>query len=58
MAASRRTTRSKAPKKCTDCGGKGETSAAVRVGPRGKKTTDHQQAALCMTCWGSGTAPN
>ncbi|MEV0602865.1 hypothetical protein AB0I82_26725 [Streptomyces sp. NPDC050315] len=56
MAASKRATRSKAVKKCTDCGGKGETATAVRVGPRGKRLTDHQQAALCTTCWGTGEA--
>ncbi|MFH8567192.1 hypothetical protein [Streptomyces sp. NPDC017993] len=58
MAASKGTTRRKAPKKCTDCSGKGETNTAVRVGPRGKKVTDHQQAALCTTCWGTGESPN
>ncbi|MEU6115058.1 hypothetical protein ABZ840_11085 [Streptomyces sp. NPDC047117] len=54
MAASKRTSPSKAPTNCLDCNGKGETSTAVRVGPRGKKLTDHQQAALCTTCWGTG----
>ncbi|MEV7378407.1 hypothetical protein [Streptomyces lydicus] len=57
MAVSKRsTTRSRAPKQCPDCDGKGETKTAVRVGPRGKKLTGHQQAALCTTCWGTGEA--
>ncbi|MGW7572479.1 hypothetical protein [Streptomyces sp. NPDC054765] len=58
MAASKGTTRRKAPNKCADCDGKGETSSAVRVGTRSKKVTDHQQAALCTACWGTGDAPN
>ncbi|MFG2195686.1 hypothetical protein [Streptomyces sp. NPDC048639] len=57
MATSRKPRPASKAKKCPDCQGKGETSSAVRVGPRGKKLTDHQQAALCMSCWGTGETP-
>ncbi|MFI5792594.1 hypothetical protein [Streptomyces sp. NPDC051677] len=43
--------------KCSDCDGKGEITETIRVGPRKGRATDHQQAAVCLTCWGSGEAP-
>ncbi|MFF5402349.1 hypothetical protein ACFY8K_10690 [Streptomyces misionensis] len=45
------------PVPCPDCGGKGETSEAVRVGARKGRATDNRQAALCLTCLGTGEAP-
>ncbi|MHA4777459.1 hypothetical protein L1085_023620 [Streptomyces sp. MSC1_001] len=45
-----------APKKCPDCTGAGETAETVRVGSRKLRDTDHQQAALCLTCFGTGEA--
>ena len=60
--AKKTTTRRRVPKqpepaKCPDCDGKGEITETVQVGGRKKRLTDDQQAALCMTCWGSGEAP-
>jgi DnaJ-class molecular chaperone len=45
-------------RKCPDCKGAGETAESIRVGSARKfrETTD-RQAALCLTCLGSGTAP-
>ncbi|WP_406216094.1 hypothetical protein [Streptomyces canus] len=45
------------PAKCPDCDGKGEITETVQVGGRKKHLTDDRQAALCVTCWGSGEAP-
>ncbi|MFR9800438.1 hypothetical protein ACL02U_31745 [Streptomyces sp. MS06] len=42
---------------CSDCDGKGEIAETVRVGARKGRATDNQQAALCLTCWGTGNAP-
>ncbi|MFC5801317.1 hypothetical protein [Streptomyces formicae] len=52
-------TRKPRPKKCPDCKGVGEIAETVRVGSARKlrETTD-RQAALCLTCFGSGTAPS
>ncbi|MDH6585091.1 DnaJ-class molecular chaperone [Streptomyces sp. SAI-133] len=59
--APRKTTKPPAPKcpapKCPDCDGKGETAETIRVGARKGRATDHQQAAMCLPCWGSGEAP-
>ena len=52
--AARKTTRKPAPKKCPDCSGLGETTQTVRVGSRKLRDTDHRQAALCLTCLGTG----
>ncbi|MGW1137901.1 hypothetical protein [Streptomyces zhihengii] len=51
-------TRKPRPKKCPDCKGAGETAETVRVGSarKSRETTD-RQAALCLTCFGSGHAP-
>ncbi|WP_405520648.1 hypothetical protein [Streptomyces canus] len=45
-------------KKCPDCKGTGEITETVRVGSarKSRETTD-RQAALCLTCFGSGDAP-
>jgi DnaJ-class molecular chaperone len=56
--ATRRTAKPKprsAP--CPDCKGAGETAETDRVGARKGRATDHRQAAMCLTCWGSGEAP-
>ncbi|MEU5092400.1 hypothetical protein [Streptomyces sp. NPDC021356] len=45
------------PVSCPDCDGKGETSETVRVGARKGRVTDNRQAALCLTCLGTGEAP-
>lgn len=55
--ARRKTTSKPEPAKCPDCDGKGEITETVQVGGRKKRLTDDQQAALCVTCWGSGEAP-
>ncbi|MFD6167612.1 hypothetical protein [Streptomyces coeruleorubidus] len=46
------------PTKCPDSGGKGEIGETVRVGARKGRPTDDQQAALCLTCLGTGQAPD
>lgn len=51
-------TRKPRPKKCPDCKGVGEIAETVRVGSaRRFRETGDRQAALCLTCFGSGTAP-
>ncbi|MDQ1037681.1 DnaJ-class molecular chaperone [Streptomyces sp. V3I8] len=56
--AARRTTKPKpAPVTCPDCKGAGEITETVRVGARKGRATGHRQAAMCLTCWGSGVAP-
>lgn len=58
MATARKTTaRKPAPAPCPDCGGKGETAETVRVGTRKTRETADRQAALCLTCFGTGQAP-
>ncbi|MFR0356920.1 hypothetical protein [Streptomyces sediminimaris] len=52
--ATRRTPR---PRKCPDCKGAGEITETVRVGARKGRATEDQQAALCLACWGTGSAP-
>ncbi|MGW4554512.1 hypothetical protein ACWEOV_12825 [Streptomyces sp. NPDC004365] len=54
--ATRKTTKPKSTR-CPDCDGKGETTETVRVGARKGRATDDRQAALCLTCLGSGDAP-
>ncbi|AWZ05150.1 MULTISPECIES: hypothetical protein [unclassified Streptomyces] len=59
MATARKTTtRKPAPAPCPDCNGSGETAETVRVGSRrtARETAD-RQAALCLTCFGTGQAP-
>ncbi|MFI8182072.1 hypothetical protein OG539_22725 [Actinacidiphila glaucinigra] len=48
----------KAEPKCPDCQGDGETAETVRVGARKGRETGDRQAALCLTCLGTGTAPS
>ncbi|MEU1041441.1 hypothetical protein [Streptomyces sp. NPDC005907] len=43
-------------RKCPDCQGKGEIAETVRVGARKGRATADQQAALCLTCFGTGEA--
>ena len=46
------------PKPCPDCS-EGQIAEAVRVGhARYPRTTGDQQAALCLTCLGTGSAPD
>ncbi|MGW6566923.1 hypothetical protein [Streptomyces sp. NPDC054975] len=45
-----------APKKCPDCKGTGETTETVQVGSRKRRDTEHRQAALCLSCFGTGQA--
>ncbi|MFD0145395.1 MULTISPECIES: hypothetical protein [unclassified Streptomyces] len=48
-------TRSKpASKKCPDCKGTGETTETVQVGTRKRRDTEDRQAALCLSCFGTG----
>ncbi|MFF5182254.1 hypothetical protein ACFY30_00485 [Streptomyces sp. NPDC000345] len=60
MATTGKRTRRPAPEpaKCPDCDGKGETTETVRVGARKGRATDDRQAALCLTCLGTGEAPD
>ncbi|MEV6992319.1 hypothetical protein AB0N87_24350 [Streptomyces sp. NPDC093228] len=51
--ATRKTTKPKSTR-CPDCDGKGETTETVRVGARKGRATDDRQAALCLTCLGTG----
>ncbi|MFE6551126.1 hypothetical protein ACFVHS_22385 [Streptomyces sp. NPDC057746] len=53
--ATRKTTKPK-PARCPDCDGRGETAETVRVGARKGRATDDRQAALCLTCLGTGEA--
>ncbi|MGI5251445.1 hypothetical protein [Actinacidiphila glaucinigra] len=46
------------PPKCPDCQGDGETTETVRVGSRKCRETGDRQAALCLTCFGTGIAPS
>ncbi|MFB7373183.1 hypothetical protein ACFC0D_25425 [Streptomyces sp. NPDC056222] len=45
-----------AAKKCPDSKGDGETTETVQVGTRKRRDTDHRQAALCLSCFGTGEA--
>jgi DnaJ-class molecular chaperone len=63
MAAARKTTARRPaakpePRKCPDCDGKGETTETVRVGGRNRRETSDRQSALCLTCLGTGEAPD
>ncbi|MBW5483741.1 hypothetical protein GPJ59_18070 [Streptomyces bambusae] len=60
MAAPRTSRARRAPAPaptCGDCNGSGETTETVRVGTRKLRETDDRQAALCLTCMGTGEAP-
>ncbi|MFI8238359.1 hypothetical protein ACIF83_14010 [Streptomyces sp. NPDC085866] len=46
------------PAPCPDCDGKGEITETVRVGARKGRATDDRQSALCLTCLGTGQAPD
>ncbi|WP_202459588.1 hypothetical protein [Streptomyces sp. SID1328] len=54
-------TRKKTPPKpaaCPDCHGNGDTTETVHVGARKGRLTENRQAALCLTCLGTGEAPD
>lgn len=54
-------TRKKTPAKpaaCPDCHGNGEITETVRVGIRKGRATEDRQAAFCLTCLGTGEAPD
>lgn len=52
------TARTPRAKNCPDCKGLGEITETVRVGcARKSRETDDRQAALCLTCFGTGNAP-
>ncbi|MGI5511916.1 hypothetical protein [Streptomyces sp. CA-106131] len=55
--ATRKNTQPK-PAGCPDCAGKGEIAETVRVGARKGRATDDRQAAVCLTCLGTGEAPD
>ncbi|WP_328725687.1 hypothetical protein [Streptomyces sp. NBC_00259] len=58
MTTRKTTTTARKPraKKCPDCKGTGETAVTVRVGSARKpRETADRQAALCLTCFGTGT---
>jgi DnaJ-class molecular chaperone len=58
VATRKTTARKPRAKKCPDCNGAGEIAENVRVGSARKpRQTADQQAALCLTCFGSGDAP-
>ncbi|MDX3073246.1 hypothetical protein [Streptomyces sp. MI02-7b] len=59
MAARKTTSRPSTtePPKCPDCQD-GEITETVRVGSRKGRETGDRQAALCLTCFGTGTAPS
>nr|WP_026250578.1 hypothetical protein [Streptomyces sp. SID8377] len=43
------------PPACPVCKGTGEVAVPVRIG-RKRAETDHRQAGICLTCFGSGEA--
>ncbi|MFG3096973.1 hypothetical protein [Streptomyces sp. NPDC048202] len=54
-------TRKKTPPKpaaCPDCSGNGDITETVRVGARKGRPTEDRQAAFCLTCLGTGEAPD
>ncbi|MEU6817776.1 hypothetical protein [Streptomyces sp. NPDC046860] len=54
-------TRKKTPPKpaaCPDCSGNGDIAETVRVGARKGRATKDRQAAFCLTCLGTGEAPD
>ncbi|MFG2635297.1 hypothetical protein ACGFX8_15520 [Streptomyces sp. NPDC048362] len=58
MAARRKTsTRQPAKKPCPDCQA-GQTSESFQVGGRRKRLSGDRQEALCLTCLGTGHAPD
>ncbi|MFD4144367.1 hypothetical protein [Streptomyces sp. NPDC058572] len=52
-ATARRTAK---PKPCPDCQ-TGQVSEAFKVGTRSKRESTDRQEALCLTCFGTGQAP-
>ncbi|MFF5128210.1 hypothetical protein ACFY41_14970 [Streptomyces syringium] len=58
MAPRKRTASPVKPKKCPDCND-GEVAEVVRIGTsRKRRETGDHQTALCLTCFGSGIAPD
>ncbi|MEV6649966.1 hypothetical protein [Streptomyces sp. NPDC051219] len=58
MTARKSTSRRAAkPKPCPDCK-TGQVSESFQVGGRHKHQSTDRQEALCLTCFGTGQAPN
>ncbi|MFI9200553.1 hypothetical protein [Streptomyces sp. NPDC053048] len=57
MSTKRTTQRKTRAKKCPDCQ-QGQVSATFKVGGRKKQESPDRQEALCLTCLGTGEAPN
>jgi hypothetical protein len=55
-AARRRPAKPPAVPPCEPCKGTGEVATPVCVG-RGRRSTGHTQTGLCLTCFGTGEAP-
>ncbi|MBT2390137.1 hypothetical protein J7E87_12035 [Streptomyces sp. ISL-1] len=45
------------PKPCPDCQ-TGQVSESFQVGGRRKRESSDRQEALCLTCFGTGQAPD
>ncbi|MET7789820.1 hypothetical protein ABZS93_24890 [Streptomyces sp900116325] len=54
-AAKRPRTARKKP--CPDCKRAGQVSESFQVGGRKKRDSADRQEALCLTCFGTGNAP-
>ncbi|MGW5275315.1 hypothetical protein ACWEQP_22620 [Streptomyces sp. NPDC004044] len=59
MPAAKRLRRTPAVKKkpCPDCKRAGQVSESFQVGSRKKRDSVDRQEALCLTCFGTGQAP-
>ncbi|NUK39263.1 hypothetical protein HRW12_37220 [Streptomyces lunaelactis] len=59
MTARKSTSRRPAKKKaCPDCKNAGQVSESFQVGGRRKRQSTDRQEALCLTCFGTGHAPD
>ncbi|MFF0061739.1 hypothetical protein ACFYRC_09345 [Streptomyces sp. NPDC005279] len=62
MTAAKKTTSRRPAKKqpvpCPDCGDAGQVSESFQVGGRHKRQSTDRQEALCLTCFGTGQAPD
>ncbi|MFD4689754.1 hypothetical protein [Streptomyces sp. NPDC058463] len=59
MPAAKRTRPAPAAKKkpCPDCKKAGQVSESFQIGSRKKRESADRQEALCLTCFGTGHAP-